>query len=124
MHTSFKKHTDILPHFESLTCTTDFHTLLVPSNDQCMGYTTIKSIYNWYSDSIYNILMDVDTINSKRTPKAHKMVITYRHTNDGWKLLFHFLTKLCPFLGGKMMDIDSETTLLKLYNTDTIHTFF
>ena len=34
LHTSFKKHTDILPPFDSLTSTTNFYDILVPGNDK------------------------------------------------------------------------------------------
>ena len=124
MHTSFKKHTDILPQFDTLTSTTNFYNILVPANDQYVGFTTIKSIYQWFSDSIYNILLDTDVINTKRTPNAHRIIVTNGQRYDGWKLLFHLLTKRCPFLGGKTMDVASEITLLKLNHSDTIHTFY
>ncbi len=124
MHTSFKRHTDILPNFDSLTPTTNFRNLLVPTNDQYIGYTSIQSIYYWFSDSISNLLMDTNVINHKRTPQAHQIIITNGNISDGWTLLFHLLTKRCPFLGGKPMDVASEITFLKTHHNDTIHTFF
>ena len=68
--------------------------------------------------------MDVEIINSKRTPKAHQQITTHGNTTDGWKLLFHLLSKLCPFLGGKPLDVVSEITLLKTHSSDNIHTFY
>ena len=124
MHTSFKRHTDVLPNFDKLTRNTDFTQLLVPNNDQYIGYSSITSIYHWFSDSISNMLLDTEVINPKRTPKAHQIVLTYGNMNDGWKLLFQLLTKTCPFLGGKTLDVASEITLLKIHSSDTIHTFF
>ena len=124
LHTSFKKHTDILPPFDSLTSTTNFYDILVPGNYQYLGYTTIKSIYQWFSESILNMLLDVDVINPKRNPTEHQIIKTNSNINNGWQLLFHLLTKLCPFLGGKLMDVVSEITLLKINNMDTIHTFY
>lgn len=124
MHTSFKKHTDIPPNFDSLTSNTNFADLLIPENDQYIGYTTIKSIYHWFSDSILNLLLDMQVINPKRTPKAHQIIITHGNLNDSWMLLFLQLTKWCPFLGGKILDVASEITPLKIQTNDTIHTFF
>ena len=46
------------------------------------------------------------------------------HIEDGWDLLFILLSKLCPFLGCKTMNVTSEITLLRLKDDDTIHTFF
>ena len=124
LHTSFKKHNNIFPPFDSLTSTTSFYDILVPGNDQYLGYTTIKSIYQWFSDSILNMLLDVDVINPKCNATAHQIITTNSNINNGWQLLFHLLTKLCPFLGGKLMDVVSEITLLKINNMDTIHTFY
>ena len=124
MHTSFKRHTDILPNFDQLTRNTDFTQLLVPNNDQYIGYSSIQSIYHWFSDSISNMMLDTEVINPKRTPKAHQIILTYGNMNNGWKLLFQLLTKTCPFLGGKTLDVASEITLLKINSSDTIHTFF
>ena len=124
MHTSYKRHTDILPTFDSLTPATNFAALLIPGNDQYIGYSNIKSIYLWFSDSIENLLLDTTAISPKRTPQAHQIIITNGNISDGWKLLFILLTKRCPFLGGKMMDVASEITFLKIHSNDTIHTFF
>ena len=124
MHTSFKKHTDILPNFDSLTTHTNFTNLLIPSNDQYFGYTTILSVYQWFSDAIYNLLLDPEVINNKRTPRTHQIIIINGNVNNGWQLLFHLLSKRCPFLGGKTIDVVSEITFLKIHQTDTIHTFF
>ena len=124
MHTSFKRHTDVLPTFDKLTRKTDFTQLLVPNNDQYIGYSSIISIYQWFSDSISNIMLDTEVINPKRTPKAHQIVLTYGNINDGWKILYQLLTKTCPFLGEKTLDVASEITHLKIHSSDTIHTFF
>ena len=124
MHTTFKKHTDILPNFDSLTNNINFADLLIPANDQYIGYKTIKSIYHWFSDSISNLLLDTQAINPKRAPKAHQIVITNRNINDGWKMLTLLLIKRCPFLGGKTLDVASEITLLRINSNDTIHTFY
>lgn len=67
-HTSFKKHVDILPPFRKLTMIPNITRLFVQNNTDYVGYTTIKSIYNWFSDSITNILFDNNVINNKCTP--------------------------------------------------------
>ena len=124
MHTSFKKHVDVLPPFGKLATIPNITHLLVPSNPHYIGYTTIRSVYGWFSDSLSNLLNDTNVINKTRTPRAHQIIITHGHVDDGWDLLFILLSKLCPFLGGKTMDVASEITLLRLNNDDTIHTFF
>ena len=124
MHTSFKKHVDVLPPFGKLATIPNITNLLVPSNPHYIGYATIRSVYEWFSDSLSNLLNDTKVINKARTPRAHQIIVTHGHVDDGWDLLFILLSKLCPFLGGKTMDVASEITLLRLNNEDTIHTFF
>ena len=124
MHTSFKKHVDILPPFGKLATISNITQLLVPSNPNYIGYTTIRSVYEWFSSSILNLLNDTNVIDKKRTPRAYHVIITHNHIDDGWDLLFVLLSKLCPFLGGKTMDVASEITLLRLQDNETIHSFF
>ncbi len=124
MHTRFKKHVDILPPFGNLSNIPNITTLLLPSNQNYAGYSLIKSVYDWFSDSIANILFDTDVINDKRTPQAHRIIVTHTHTDDGWELLFILLSKRCPFLGGKSLDVATEITMLKVSSNDTIHTFY
>ena len=52
------------------------------------------------------------------------MIITHSNTDNLWDLLFILLTKQCPFLSEKSMDVTSEIALLHLNNDDTIHTFY
>ena len=124
MHTSFKKHVDILPTFGGLSTIPNITHLLLPNNPDYAGYSLIKSVYDWFSDSVTNILFDQDVINNKRIPQAHRIIITHDNINDGWNLLFILLSKRCPFLGGKSLDVATEITMLKLNQNDTIHTFF
>ena len=77
MYTSFKKHIDILLTFGKLANIQSLTALLVPANHDYVGYTMIKSVYNWFSNSIANILFDQEVINQKRTPQAHRIVLTH-----------------------------------------------
>ena len=124
MHTSFKKHVDVLPSFGELDPVQDLTTLLIPSNPDYAGYTLIKSVYNWFGDSIANLLFDPKVVNNKNAPQAHHIIITNSNTDNGWKLLFTLLSKRCPFMGGMYMDVATEITLLKLHENDKIHTFY
>ena len=124
MHTSFKKYVDILPPFGHLAKIPNITKHLVPDNPNYQGYTMIRSVYEWFSDSIANILFDQDVIDKKRTPQAHRIIVTHNHIDDGWDLLFILLSKRCPFLGGKSLDVATEITMLRVTPTDTIHTFY
>ena len=124
MHTSFKKHIDVLPPFGKLSTVSNIRNLLVPENPNHIGYTTIQSVYEWFGNTISNLLFDNNVINQKRTPRAYRIIITLSSTDDGWDLLFNLLSKRCPFLGCKTMDVSSEITLLQINNDDNIHTFF
>ena len=124
MHTSFKKHIDILPPFGKLSTINSITQLLVPSNTNYAGYPMIKSVYDWFSTSITNILFDQDVINKKRTPKAFHVISSHNHNEDGWDLLFILLSKRCPFLGGTSIDVATEITMLKIHSNDDIHTFY
>lgn len=68
MHTSFKKHVDILPPFGELSNIPNITYLLVPSNQDYASCSLIKSVYNWFSDLIANILFHTEVINTKRAP--------------------------------------------------------
>lgn len=118
MRTSFKKHVDILPPFGKLATIPSITNLLVPLNPEYVGYTTIRIIHEWFSDSLSNILFDNNVISPKRTPRAHHILVTHSNTENRWDLLFILLSKRCPFLGGKTLDFASEITLLYLNNED------
>ena len=81
-------------------------------------------MYDLFSDSIANNIFNQDVINNKRTPQAHCIIITHNHTDDGWKILLILLSKRCPFLGGKLFDVATEITMLKINQNNTIHTFY
>lgn len=60
VHTSFKKHVDILPPFGKLALIPNITSLLVPLNVNYPGYTTIRSVYEWFSALISNVLFDTN----------------------------------------------------------------
>ena len=123
MHTSLKKSIHILPPFGKL-ATTSIIILLVLANPDYVGYTTIKSIYDWFSDSIANILQDTDFINGQHTPQVHYIILTHSNTVDGCYLLFILLIKIGPFLSGHSLKVATEITILHVKNDDTIHLFY
>ena len=84
----------------------------------------IKTIYEWFSDYIANIIFDQEVVNNKGTPKAHRIILTHSHNDDGWDLLFILLSKCGPYLGGNSLDVATEITLLRINSNDIIHTFY
>ncbi len=77
LHTSFKKHVEILPPFGKLAHIPNITRLLVPSNPDYFGCTTIRSVHDWFSASILNILFNNNVINKIRTPRAYHAIITH-----------------------------------------------
>ena len=91
MHTSFKKHVDVLPPFGKIGTVSNIRNLQEPENPNYIGYTTIQSVYEWFGNAISNLLFDTNVINQKRIPRAYRIIITHSSTDDGWNLLFNLL---------------------------------